>query len=206
MTDNDYASIVYCRVFNAEKDDGDSYTRGILDAIGTLSPQEQKALESYYRDGNSYKLTGQIIGDISGDAARRIVQKALVKLRHPTRLKRMSVKSMITERDEIIAEVTEILDDLCIQFDRFVKKAIITGEVQKVIDSQKNSICDIGFSSRVHNHLIDAGINTIEDLLALDTLDMLMKRRNFGDSSKQEIIQKMRQHNYVHWADKMDTK
>ena len=69
-----------------------------------------------------------------------------------------------------------------------------------------NDICDIGFSSRVYNHLLYAGIYSVESLLALDSLDILMKRRYFGIASRNEVIQKMRECGYVKWADKMNVK
>ena len=122
MTDNDYASKIYCCVFNVDSDGGDSYTRGILDAVGTLTIREQAALESYYRYGNTYKHTGIILGKISGEAARRIVQKALLKLRHQSRIKNMSVASIIKNREKKIADVKEIADELRITLDHFLKK------------------------------------------------------------------------------------
>ena len=101
MTDNEYASRIYCCVFCTDSDGGDSYTRGILDMIGTLSDREQAALESYHRFGYTYKQTGAALGGISGEAARRIVLKALLKLKHPSRLRNMSVKSLLEKRDRM---------------------------------------------------------------------------------------------------------
>ena len=103
MTDNEYASKIYCCVFVKDTDGGDSYTRGILDVIGTLSSREQAALESYYRHGNTYKQTGIIIGNLSGETARYTVQKALLKLKHPSRIRYMSVKSILNMRDKMDA-------------------------------------------------------------------------------------------------------
>jgi len=122
MTDNDYASKIYCCVFNVDTDGGDSYTRGIIDAVGTLTIREQAALESYYRHGNNYKQTGIILGNISGEAARRIVQKALLKLRHQSRIKNMSVASIIKNRERKTAEATEIANELCETLDIFLKR------------------------------------------------------------------------------------
>jgi len=122
MTDNDYASKIYCNLFNVENDGGDSYTRGILDAVGTLSTREQAALESYYRHGNTYKQTGIILGNISGEAARQITRKAMLKLRHQSRIKNMSVASIIKTYKKETAEVTEIVDELQKILAIFLKK------------------------------------------------------------------------------------
>ena len=122
MTDNDYASKIYCSVFNVDTDGGDSYTRGILDAVGTLSVREQAALESYYRHGRTYKQTGMMLGRISGEAARQVVQKALLKLRHQSRIKNMSVASIIKIHETRTAEVTELAKALREALDHYLNK------------------------------------------------------------------------------------
>jgi len=94
MTDKEYASIIYCRSFSVDSDGGDAHMGGILKTIGSLETREQIALESYFRHGNTYKQTAIILGGVSNETARRIVQKALLKLRHPTRLRYMSVKAI----------------------------------------------------------------------------------------------------------------
>ena len=95
MTDNEYASIIYCRAYCVDSDGGNTNTRGILEAISTLSMREQAALESYYRNGNTFEQTGKIIGGVKREAARRVVQKAILKLRHPSRLCKFSIKAQI---------------------------------------------------------------------------------------------------------------
>ena len=94
MTDKEYASKIYCRAFSVTFDDGDSYTQGILEAIDSLEAREQLALESYFRRGNTYKKTAILLGGVSNETARRVVQKALLKLRHPYRLRNMSIKTV----------------------------------------------------------------------------------------------------------------
>ena len=65
-------------------------------------------------------------------------------------------------------------------------------------------IADMGFTIRVYNHLIDAGFYTAGDLLLPCSLDILTSRRNFGIGSRAEVTQKMRQHGFSEWADKME--
>jgi len=204
MTDNEYASRIYCSVFCTDTDSGDAYVRGILNAISTLSAREQAVLESYYKHNSNYKQTGEAVGNISGEAARRTVQKALLKLRHPSRKRNMSVKTMIDERDSKIAIVASMVDELCEQMDTLMKKAVIIEELPPILALQKNSICNLGLSTRVFNHLLNAGLKTTDDLLALESLDSLMQRRNFGNASRIEIIDKMRQFGHAEWADRME--
>ena len=98
MTDNEYASLIYCRVFNADSDDGDAYTQGILNAVGALDAREQEALNSYYRYGNTFRQTAKILGDVSNETARQIVNKAIIKLKHPYKSRYMSIKAMDERR------------------------------------------------------------------------------------------------------------
>jgi len=93
MTDCEYAAKIYCRAFSVDTDNGDAYTQGIFGAINSLDIREQLALESYFRNCNTYKQTAIILGGVSNETARRIVQKAMLKLRHPSKLRYMSIKA-----------------------------------------------------------------------------------------------------------------
>ena len=94
MTDNEYALKIYCRAFSAVSDSEDANIPGILEEVKSLDVREQLALESYFRNGNTYKQTAIILGGVSTETARRIVQKAMLKLRHPYRLRKMSIKAL----------------------------------------------------------------------------------------------------------------
>jgi len=108
MTDQEFALKIYSRIFSTESDYNDAYIQGILDMIGTLKIREQVALKSYYRTGNTYKQTGKILSGISGEAARKLVNKALLKLRHPSRSRNMSIKSIVYERDNLLEVIREM--------------------------------------------------------------------------------------------------
>jgi len=205
MTDHEYAGKIYNLIFYVTSDNGDAYTRGILDALMSLSIREQTALECYYRYGNTYEQAGRIIGDIKGEAARRMINKALMKLRHPSKSRNYSVKLILDERDKRIDSLKKEVDGLYDQIERLTKGLPLDREIQFKIDERKAGIGSLGFSSRINNHLLDAGINTVESLIAIDSFDVLMEKRNFGKKSRLEIIQKMRQLGYNEWADKMDS-
>ncbi|MCL2662812.1 MAG: hypothetical protein FWE83_05700 [Oscillospiraceae bacterium] len=204
MTDNEYAAKVYCSVFCTADDNGDTYTRGVLDMLGMLCSREQTALDCYIRQGKTFKQTATALGDIAGESARRIVYKALSKLRHPSKLKNLSVKLLLEDRDKKLIEAAHEIDELYDQIGLLASGTPVIPKIQSALESRKKSIVEIGFSSRVYNHLLDAGINTVEALLALDSLDILTHRRSFGKASKHEIVQKMRQSEYTQWADKME--
>jgi len=92
MTDHEYADRIYCRVFSVNNAGDDIIIQGVFDMINTLNTNEQKALECRYRYRQTYKQTGTILGGIKPEAARRIVNKAVLKLKHRSRLRYMSIK------------------------------------------------------------------------------------------------------------------
>jgi len=203
MTDNDYAALIYRQVFHVESDGGDAYTRGILDAISTLDEREQITLEYYYRNGKPFGEIGKDIG-VSGQTSRRIVFKALLKLRHPSRSRNMSVSVIVERLDNQLCVALDTVTGLCDAIERLIRGDPIDPKIRSMLDSQKMSVCKAGFSVRVNNHLLGAGISTVEALLELDTLDVLMARRNFGMKSRDEIISKMRELGYSEWADRVE--
>jgi len=93
MTDKEYAARIYFLVFPDEISDDDMYARGVLEMINTLPEREQRALEYYYRNDLTYKQTGEKLG-LSLGQARKVVLRALVKLRYPARLDNMSIRRM----------------------------------------------------------------------------------------------------------------
>lgn len=114
MTDNDYAACIYCKIFGIEKADGDIYIRGVFDAIKSLEEREQKVLEYYCRNDVTYKQVGESIG-VSGDLARKIVLKALRKLRHPSRSRNMRVPKTINEYKERLESSENETNELYMQ-------------------------------------------------------------------------------------------
>jgi len=204
MNESDYAALIYCNVFGVTSDNGDTYTRGVLNAIGTLDTREQTALESYYRHGKTFEQTGKELGNIKKEAARQIVEKALLKLRHPTRAQQMSVTAIISARDKLLSEANDMINNLYSQIERCIAGAPLDSTTLEELELRKASIAKARFSSRTHNHLISAGIKSLEALSNLASLDILMERHNFGKKSRDEIIVKMRELGYREWADRME--
>jgi len=199
MTDSEYAVRIYCRVFNKTTDNGDAYVRGILDAIDMLELQEQVALECYYRYGQSLAMTGVA----SQYSTKSAVDKAFRKLRHPSRYRDMSVSAMLARRQKLLDEANAKIEKLYESLELLISRASIDPVVQAELDARKQGIHDLGLSQRTKNHLICVGINTVDDLLALESLDKLMIRRGFGEKSRDELLAKMREQGYDEWADRI---
>lgn|GEM_PF-1169688 len=204
MTDNDYAIKIYCQVFRVNTDHGDAHVHGILAAVRTLEAREQAALEGYFRHGHSYKQTGEMIGGIRAESARRVVCKALLKLRHPHRAQGMSVSAIIQHRNKLLDEAADKIDWLLDQVERLVQGIAIDEGLAFQLESRKKSVADLGLPSRVYNHLIASGLRTVEALLELDSLAILTKRSNFGQKSYEEVLSKMRELGHGEWADRVE--
>ena len=185
MTDNKYAALIYYQGFGV-KDDSDVYVKGILDAIGTLPPQERSVLETYYRHGKSCRQIGEDFG-IPGQSVGKIVQKALRKLRHPSKAREMSIAQIRKDRDRYKEELAEARN-------RDLDKPMAPF-------SREMSICGMEFSARTQNALLRAGKDTVKSLLEIATFAELQKIRNLGAASGNEVIAKMRGLGFHAWAD-----
>ena len=205
MTDNEYASRIYCRVFRVDGDNGDVYTRGTLDAISTLDEQERSALECYFRNGLTYEQTGAFLGDVGKEAARSVINKAILKLRHPSRARLISVGKLVRHMERQLEDAELAIAELHNRIERISYGEPIHRIPRAAAAPRKKGIGEIGFTSRTLNHLLSEGLNTLDAILALDSLDVLIVRRGFGLRSLDEIITKMRSHGYGEWADKIES-
>ena len=206
MTDNEYAVIIYCEVYRVKTDDGDAYIHGILDAINTLDEREQAALEGYYRYGNSFEQIGKSLGGIKREAARHVVYKAMQKLRHQSRRRNMSVSAIVDNLNNRIEVATTTVNELYDQIEQFIRGVPIDQKTIAAIEKRKRNVAELNLSTRTYNHLLKAGINNVEQLLFLDTLDGIMAKRGFGQIAYNEILTKMREQGYYEWADRIEHK
>jgi len=204
MTDNDYAARIYCQVFKMATDNGDAYTRGILDALSSLNDREQSALECYYRYGRNYRRTAQSLGGMTGETARRTVKRAISKLRRPSLSCKMSVAGIVESKEKLLENAENKINELYDQIDRASQSCPIDLDIQVELNTRKTSVCDIGLPARAHKALWDSGIHTVESLLSLDSLDAIAEKRGFGQKSLHGIISVMRGLGHNEWADHME--
>ena len=98
MTDQEYAICIYCRVFRVKDDGGDACIDGIMMMLDTLEQREQAVLNDYYRHGKTLEQIGAEIG-LTKVSAGRICKKAILKLRHPSRVRHISRAKMAADGD-----------------------------------------------------------------------------------------------------------
>ena len=168
-------------------------------------------MEYYYCDDLTHKQIGEKIG-VSGTHASHIRQKALRKLKHPSRSYKMSVARIIANhnemlqfKDDVINRQSNFIKELSNYVVELAKGKPITEKIQKIIDEQKVTIEEMEFTVRVYNALKRTGINTAECLLEYDSVEKLMQIRNVGKGSLVEVISKMREFGYANWASKIES-
>ncbi|MCR6108590.1 hypothetical protein HXA34_20080 [Salipaludibacillus agaradhaerens] len=163
----------------------------------TLSEREQKVLSLRFRDRLTLKATGERVG-ISGQQVRYTQNKALRKLKHPSRSKfyetipkfemdRLEEKYREVQKDN--ARLRETLGAIGIS-DIDPHVLILLARMVKSEDLNMH-VGKLGLSTRIYNGLARAGIHTISQLIATPD-EELINMRNIGERSLQELKSKIK--------------
>lgn len=171
--------------------------------LSKLSPREQKAIELYYQNQLILDECGKEL-DISRERARQIIQKALRKLNYHARYSETEKTKEIERADE-----ERKFQALLEQRERFIEIAREQGITQEIADEFEylpNLNADINvldLSVRSWRCLKRARIHTIQDLINKEKElkqdgwkleEWLMKLRNLGVKSLNEILTKYREY------------
>jgi DNA-binding CsgD family transcriptional regulator len=183
------------------------YIPGISAVMGTLTEREEEVLRLRFKDKMTLEKCGKIYG-VTRERIRQIEAKALRKLRHPTRAN--MIKSVpLTELQAKHSEYMKLQNEY-----EWLKKAfeslekafeslaaqktepgVIIPSVERAILLEK-TIEELDLSVRSFNCLKRAGKNTLRDISEM-TEGELMKVRNLGRKSYEEIIAKLKEHGLV---------
>ena len=128
--------------------------------------------------------------------------KGLRLLRHPTRTRYMQVSKIVNSIKEESDSKDEALKTLNEQVDYLLRCEPISKKNKVALDDRKMQIAELGLSTRTFNCLLKAGFSNVESLLLHSDFSKL-HIRNFGVSSRNELINKMCDHGYVEWAKNM---
>jgi len=211
-SDDDYAAYLYCTIFDVPEDRDDYNPRRILDALNTISEREQKVIELRYRYGKTLSQTGDEFG-LTSERIRQIEIKAINKLRHPRRIRDMSIRQIEMERDSYkqkVAEQEAVILELQRKMDRLV---IIAEKHGESIDGKETpdprDILELGIeelegiSIRLFNCLKRAGYNTVCDVYYASSIETLRKIRNLGKRSLDELLQHMAALGFEDWVNEI---
>lgn len=143
---------------------------GLEYVLTTLTEQEKKCVGLYFRNGMTYQKIGDVY-HLSRERIRQIIKKTERKLRNPTRFNfiRYGYEGNI---------------------ERLTPKYELTEEDRRA-DLLNTTIEEMNFSVRAFNCLKRGNINTVSDITERLKKDGIMKIRNIGPKSYEEIIQKV---------------
>jgi len=209
LNDDDYTAHLYCEIFGTPEDRDDHNPGRILDVLNTLTVRERRLLECRYRHGMTLEQTGTEIG-VTKERARQIISKALRKLRHPERVRDMSVKQIEQERDRYRQRLDE--SDVIIQELRRQianppahqsSEAVMCGEKAVSPDGLDKRIDQLEISVRLHNALVRAGYNKVRDIYDIPSITKLCGIKNLGAKSRSELFHVMRGLGFGDWIERI---
>lgn len=163
-----------------------------------LSEREAKVLKLRYYEDMTMEKVGRAFG-VTKERIRQVEAKALRKLMHPTRRKKLEHGLLVTEASERMAkEASErLIEELTkerIERDERVKQAKQLLEDEGKLEEWKLSpMEELGLSTRAWTCLKRHGCKTIGDVTKLNYME-LTKIRNLGRKSSNEIVSKVRKY------------
>ncbi len=158
--------------------------------VDRLGQREAAIIEMRYRDKKSFSAVGEVLG-ISGGRCRQIEAKAMRKLyRRITEYASVPWKDWKAEHDaRIRAEerLQFVLEHITYTAAPGVEPVRSPEEVAN-LEKQKTPIETLDLSVRSYNALKRKGIETVEDLLDIPDYESMLRIRNLGVGSTNEII------------------
>lgn len=163
-----------------------------------LSEREAKVLRFRFIDKMTLDKIGVEFG-VQRESIRQIEAKALRKLRHPARSRKLKQGLYITKHTE--SRAREIADELVEELAK--KKAendtrVIQGRAELSDNEEEQAwwrlpIEDLNLSVRAYNVLKRHGCNYVSDIVIIK-YDELVKFRNIGRKTVAEIVYKIREY------------
>lgn len=180
---------------------GTDRLKGIAAALATLTDQEETMIVLRYKHYATFEEIGRYYG-FTKERPRQIIKCALRKLRHPSRrtLFENGLEAYINDLVNSQAETkskTLLFDEYMRGYNAGVADAERVSETCEAFPKYHIpplSFDDLDLSVRSFNCLKRAGVNTIEDILAFDNPDDIMRIRNLGKRCTVEIANKLSLH------------
>jgi len=166
---------------------------GILQAIETLTPREQKILHMRYYEKHTLEECGKVYG-VGKERIRQIQAKALRKMRHPSR-KNMYMGTSIAELKNAeenfqkLSHEYELLIEAFEAYKNCINKQNETGvffPFTQTAITLNTAISELGLNKRIQNALTNSGIKELKDIIDM-TEDELMRIPGFGRIMANEI-------------------
>lgn len=186
---------------------------GLEIAITHLSDRERKCVEMMYKDSKNLEELGKEF-NVTRERVRQITAKAVRKLRHPyyQQFIRLGVTGVEKKRELEEREVAlEHREEAIAERENTVKKALeAIGCVAKSYDYSMSGVYDtppeetldsmpideLDLSVRAYNCLRRANIDTFKDLRERAEQGDMIRIRNLGRRSMQEVLDKLNYYGY----------
>lgn len=175
------------------------YVPAIIESLETLTEREQKVIRLRFQSGLTYEQAGKHF-NVTRERIRQVEAKAIRKLRHPRHWKHWKKDTMdkmfevAEDRDRLRLENMELKSRLTKIMDAMGMKE---EQKQRVMDTKEKapdvSLDELELSVRSYNCLKRAGITKLSDFEGWTT-ERLMKVRNLGRKSMEEVLYKLREH------------
>lgn len=180
---------------------------GLDFALDTLTEREKHCVILKYRENKTLEEIGKEY-NVTRERIRQVIAKATRKLRHPSRAnyirKGYRVASGIVFDKALeywipeIAKAKEYAERKIAEYKELAEN--VGAEMPD--DRLETDIADLELSVRSYNCLRRAGLNTIGDIVNLeDGQRRMMRVRNLGRKSLEEVYARLREHGYKTFAD-----
>lgn len=186
------------------------YFRRIFDSVlETLTEREQGVLRSRYGLDDGVRKSLEDVGKdymVTGERIRQIEEKALRKLRHPARSRRLKIalydKSSGTDKRNTLVDYGKHFETILkeemacygqgeVEIEEMLFSnlllAISSNGIAEDADIIGKPIEELKLSVRSFNCLKRAGVSTVGDMIKL-SYDDLLKVRNLGRKSLEEVV------------------
>lgn len=195
----------------------DDRKKGLDEALKTLTPREQKAIENHYELGLTLDETGKEL-NVQRERVRQIAANGIRKLRHPARramiLNGYEGNKLINEYKKKLKDIERresLVDKRINEFIEAHKKDGVNAEMfhdEKTADvisdrdtprpwngsgwlGPSEAFMELDLSVRSYNALVRANVKTVKEVTHLIENGQIKKIRNLGNKSIYEIRQRV---------------
>ena len=166
------------------------FDENIKEVIKSLTEREQKVIQLRFIDGYTLEAVARQFS-VTRERIRQIEQKALRKLRHPSRLEYLRKGREVKQlQDDILNLQTQLVIQKEIMLKKLANPELIDVTNEEIIGAK--TIESLDFSVRTYNCLKRGGITKLHEIYELDVIDLL-RIRNLGKKSAREIMSKLKE-------------
>lgn len=186
---------------DVDKTDMDLFKDQLFEVLDTLTEREQNVLCLRFGLEDGKTRTLEEVGnyyDLTRERIRQIESKALRKLRHPSRFRK--IRAFVIDHDLDISDILKQFSNHSLMVRKPEKYTYQSTSGSEIVHSNltenddviKTPVVKLDLSVRSYNCLRRAGIDIVRDICIRDSADM-MKVRNLGRKSLEEVLGRIKE-------------